>query len=450
MHSSMRAVQGVRTTIATAGLVSRISSTRPHYQRSAMALRDDISVDWGIFERKRVYDPASISRHIQRYFQVGAAEARRMACQYLDWRDAQRLNIGVHSLLKNSWNDREVRQAMTPVAKSPPGKRSYSTQDTRTADLKTDPYLHAMPLPFDWERFDQERGSSIFLSLEEVQDHFNVQGREAEEILCKYADWKEEKSHDIDVISLTKKSWNELETRQKMSDALDVRRNLEDLGHSGETTVDLKLAPAFSAPYFRPKELENVEGDFSACGPVLRTNLPIQVFERAMAWEQTRENSHPATPASGHHVITSPVANSPLGNRSYTTQATRAGSVKTDPFIPPELADFTTRFVHLGQPLATTNEDDILTAAPYACIGPLNDDGLITGIFSIPVDGQRGGEIADDCTESVVWEPKVRGVYYLGKDLQEAATREWILVEPRDRVDVIQLEDREDRENRGD
>jgi hypothetical protein len=86
----------------------------------------------------------------------------------------------------------------------------------------------------------------------------------------------------------------------------------------------------------------------------------------------------------------------------------------------------------------------------YVVVGKLSDTGMAEGVFASPVmnseesrdedncedfDGDADDDIVEDLLE--VLESMPRGIYYLGKDLNNCANREWVLCQRADKVVVV-------------
>jgi hypothetical protein len=96
---------------------------------------------------------------------------------------------------------------------------------------------------------------------------------------------------------------------------------------------------------------------------------------------------------------------------------------------PVSLSGFRTPFVSIGRinsidPDADDPDPDYYDSwTTYALVGKLNSDWYVEGLFAIPVN-----TIEDD---GDYVEPYQKGIYYLGKDMEEAAQRkEWELIQP--------------------
>ncbi|KAF2254739.1 hypothetical protein BU26DRAFT_600377 [Trematosphaeria pertusa] len=67
--------------------------------------------------------------------------------------------------------------------------------------------------------------------------------------------------------------------------------------------------------------------------------------------------------------------------------------------------------------------------------------GAVEGIFAIPVHGTRKGGLIYEDQDIEAWEPDKRGIYYLGKDLDDCERREWTFLGEIEVVEVISYEE---------
>jgi hypothetical protein len=98
---------------------------------------------------------------------------------------------------------------------------------------------------------------------------------------------------------------------------------------------------------------------------------------------------------------------------------------------------------------------------PYAAVAKLNNTGGVEGVFSIPVRNKQeiykdrrnaattpiDGIVEDDEEDDddfeneqidvSSWGSMPRGIYYLGKDLDDCNNREWVLCQEVDKVLAI-------------
>ena len=93
---------------------------------------------------------------------------------------------------------------------------------------------------------------------------------------------------------------------------------------------------------------------------------------------------------------------------------------------------FTTKVVHLGMIRFYLGPCLELSMTPYCAVAKLSEtnDGTTDGIFAFPIDyHRRDSWLRRTWSEHLnIWEPRIRGVYYLGRDFYDVLKRkQWEL-----------------------
>lgn len=309
-----------------------------------------------------------------------------------------------------------------------------------------------------------------------------------------YHDWANHKRASVDVAALLKENWNLPSTRSVMESALIAghHHGQWDLGFTragkdaGEMRLRLKIDPVFSVPYFShvgmrddpdpgPDHDQDQDHDPSeAVGPILFTSATLQIpraddYEAKGHLEVSDGASSATSTSNGSTLATQPERRLAAFSGSWTKVSPTPRYLSTTVIreldepkdIPTPLPGFDTKLVHLGRVRGAPRE------TPYAVVGALSDAGTVRGLFAIPVkneeevgeednndndydadtyvtpmddegDGDEYGYIEEGYgTAATSWEDMPRGIYYLGRDLDDCRDREWVLCRETDHVTVV-------------
>lgn len=283
------------------------------------------------------------------------------------------------------------------------------------------------PARYNFSKFERYKETRTdhpnALTKDLLRNFFHIRDDgEAVHVEGDYYNWWNNRAEAIDVAALLKQNWNRAKVRSEMRSALGTlyRSKRWALGYpkgsrKASERVQLEIKPPFLAHYFLPPgtKRDDDRNPSFAFGPIMFTSAELLV---------------PREDYNQYHSAA--FDSTPMGPEAL-------------PAPPP---GFETRLVHLGQVC------DMPEKTPYAAVGKLNEIGTVEGMFAIPVmnneelacqdenddDSNRHNE-EDGCHKiyGELCEAMPRGIYYLGKDLEDCADREWILCQEVDKVIVV-------------
>ncbi|KAF2243537.1 hypothetical protein BU26DRAFT_570227 [Trematosphaeria pertusa] len=292
---------------------------------------------------------------------------------------------------------------------------------------------------YDFEAFEQQRVPvSQVPTRQQLHTYFSLKSAEAvETTFHDYYRWLDDYRSNMDIQLLLTQDWNR-SSEKKMRNALKALPHIPilELGTAKGTRTQLNVHPVFETQYYVPKGAP-LEAQFDpnhAYGPVLYTDNPLRMSKNL---EKGRNLSHMTVNDSA----------SGLGlnlNKPCNTSTEEEPESAATNLLPAAFSKFTTKLIHLGGVEASYVPDftnsSVLTLAPYAAIAKISPAGAVEGIFAIPVDGTRNGDLVYVDLDIEAWEPEKRGIYYLGKDLDDCAQREWTLCDEIEVVEVVSYE----------
>jgi len=274
--------------------------------------------------------------------------------------------------------------------------------------------------PSHFADFDKVRvalSGAPITEWELLQSHYNLPLDRVRIYSQAYHDWHGKmralERYQDDIGLLLHRDLRDPQTIKMLREAHDrTPNNVQQFGsfdNHPRWSANLCVTEPLGTPYFTPPTISVREFDVDLFAPFLWSNIDFVV-------PTTRP--HAGIPI--HHPI--------------------ADGLKSS-------SSFTTKLIHLGMIEFQSGRSSILPA-PYCAVAKASatNDGTIDGIFTFPVDYRPD----DECPKcghrkygTETWEPKVRGLYYLGRDFDDVVRRKrWELclrLDDRD-VEVVRSE----------